>query len=220
MPLVYLVRHGETAWNRERRWQGRRDLPLTRLGEAQARAVGRRLATLEGPTVLYASPLARAWQTAVLVGRACALEPQPLEALQEVDVGSWEGITAAEAADRYPEGHGRWLAGGTGWTDGETYAAMAERVVTGLGEVAERHPAASERVVIVTHGGPIRAIACHAVGLTSEGRRLFANGPNGSITVVDVQPERWVVVAYNDAGHVDHLVPPERTTASLEPGTE
>src|SRR3954464_3037594 len=78
MPLIYLVRHGETAWNREHRWQGQRDIPLTVLGEAQARAAGRRLAHMDPPpAALYASPLIRAWQTAVLIGTACGPEPLP-----------------------------------------------------------------------------------------------------------------------------------------------
>src|SRR3954468_20419887 len=137
MPPLYLVRHGETAWNRERRWQGRRDLPLTRLGEAQARSAGQRLAALERPTVLYASPLRRAWQTALIVGRACRLDPQRLDAVQEVDVGSWEGLTAHDAAEQHPDGHARWLVGGTGWTDGESYAEMSDRVAGAVLDLAE-----------------------------------------------------------------------------------
>src|SRR3954468_24100564 len=94
MPLLYLVRHGETAWNRERRWQGLHPLPLTPVGEAQARAAGRRIAGLLRPDALYSSPLPRAWQTALLIGAACGLEPVAEPDVQEVDVGSWQGITA------------------------------------------------------------------------------------------------------------------------------
>jgi 2,3-bisphosphoglycerate-dependent phosphoglycerate mutase len=220
MPLIYLVRHGETAWNREHRWQGRRDVPLTPLGEAQARAAGRRLAHMDTPAVaLYASPLARAWQTAVLIGKACKLEPIPLLEMQEVDVGSWEGYTAEVAAERDPEGFARWQNGGTGWTDGETYAQMSERVCRALRGVAQLHPTRSERVLVVAHGGPIRAIVTAAALLPAEGRARFANGPNGAITVVDAQPDRWVVVSYNDAGHVDMLTP-EAAEEALQPSTE
>jgi 2,3-bisphosphoglycerate-dependent phosphoglycerate mutase len=220
VPLIYLVRHGETAWNRDHRWQGQRDLPLTPLGEAQARATGRRLAHMDEPAVaLYASPLTRAWQTALLIGRACGLDPVVVPDIQEVDVGSWEGFTADIAAERDPEGFARWQDGGTGWSDGETYAEMSERVCAALRDLAGRHPRRSERVLVVAHGGPIRAIVTATAGLPPEGRRLFANGPNGGITVIDARPERWVVVSYNDGGHVDGLAP-EAADAALEPDPE
>lgn len=206
MPQLYLVRHGETAWNRERRWQGRHGIPLTPLGEAQARAAGRRLAGLMRPAALYASPLPRAWQTALLIGDSCGLEPREEPDLQEVDVGSWQGMTADEAAQRFPAGHARWLAGDTGWEDGETYSAMAERACRAVERLAAAH-GEGDRIVAVTHGGPIRAIVTHAAGLAADGRRFFANGPNGSISVIDVQPRRWVVLSYNDSGHVEHLTP-------------
>jgi broad specificity phosphatase PhoE len=97
---------------------------------------------------------------------------------------------------------------------------MSRRVLEGLAAVASRHPDARERIAIVSHGGPIRAIACTAVGLPPDGRRLLANGPNGAITVVDVRPESWVLVAYNDSGHVDHLATIDRDSGALQPGTE
>jgi broad specificity phosphatase PhoE len=220
MPLIYLVRHGETAWNREHRWQGQRDVPLTALGEAQARAAGRRLAHLDPrPTTLYASPLIRAWRTAELIGEACRLEPIVLAAVQEVDVGSWEGLTAEEAAARDPEGVERWHSGGTGWTDGETYAEMSDRVCAAVRELVARHPGRSERILVVAHGGPIRAIVTAAALLPPEGRSHFANGPNGAITVIDAQPQRWVVVSYNNSGHVDGLTP-EVAEEALQPSTE
>jgi broad specificity phosphatase PhoE len=200
MPLLLLVRHGETAWNRARRWQGQHDLPLTALGEAQAVATARRL-MVEKPVALYSSDLIRARRTAEVIAAACGLDLQPDPGLREVDVGSWVGLTSDEAAERFPDGHARWVAGGTGWDDGETYPAMAERVVAAISTIASRH-AAADRVVIVTHGGPIRAAAAHAVALQGDGRRRLAAGPNASLTTIDVQDDGWRLVAYNDAGHI------------------
>jgi broad specificity phosphatase PhoE len=206
MPLLLLVRHGETAWNRDRRWQGQHDLPLTAIGEAQAVATARRL-MVEKPVALYSSDLIRARRTAEVIAKACRLDVQLDAGVREVDVGSWVGLTSDQAADRFPDGHARWVAGGTGWDDGETYPAMAERVVAAISSITSRHGAA-DRVVIVTHGGPIRAAAAHAVALEGDGRRRLAAGPNASLTTIDVQDDGWRLVAYNDAGHIATISEP------------
>jgi broad specificity phosphatase PhoE len=200
MPLLLLVRHGETAWNRARRWQGQHDLPLTAVGEAQAVATARRL-MVERPVALYSSDLIRARRTADVIAEACGLELELDPGVREVDVGSWVGLTSDEAAARFPDGHARWVGGGTGWDDGETYPAMAERVVAAISLIATRY-GATDRVVIVTHGGPIRAAAAHAVALVGDGRRRLSAGPNASLTTIDVQDDGWRLVAYNDSGHI------------------
>src|SRR3954467_10540602 len=93
MPLLLLVRHGETAWNRTRRWQGQHDLPLTAVGDAQAVATARRL-MVEKPVALYSSDLIRARRRPEVIGEACRLEPKLDAGLREVDVGSWVGLTS------------------------------------------------------------------------------------------------------------------------------
>ena len=81
------------------------------------------------------------------------LEMELVEGLQEVDVGSWSGLTRSEVEERFPSGYRRWLEFGHGWDDGETYQALGERVLASVHLIAERHP--GQRVLAVTHGGPI-----------------------------------------------------------------
>ena len=189
MPLIYLVRHGETAWNREHRWQGQRDVPLTALGEAQARAAGRRLAHLDPrPTTLYASPLIRAWRTAELIGEACRLEPIVVPAMQEVDVGSWEGLTRPEVEARFPQQLARWLDYDQGWQDGESYDEMGQRVVSALLGLAAAH--LGEQILAVTHGGPIRAAFAYADGTShADARRLGPRISNAFVAKFAVEDE-------------------------------
>ena len=115
MTLLYLVRHGETDWNREGRWQGHYDRPLSAAGCAQAAAAARRLAR-ERISQIHASDLKRAAETAHIIGETNGLDVRLNRALREVDVGSWAGLTHAEAKERFPEGYARRRAGGTGWT--------------------------------------------------------------------------------------------------------
>ena len=152
MATIVLVRHGETDWNLERRWQGHADPELNDTGRAQAEAVARSLAA-KPFDALYSSDLVRARETAEIIGRELGL-PIRLDArMREVDVGEWSGLTMPEIEQRYPEGLRRRREGGTGWEHGESYSAMGDRVVAALRAIAEAHPGG--RVLVVTHGGPM-----------------------------------------------------------------
>ena len=94
--LLFLARHGETDWNREGRFQGHADPPLNGTGRAQAAQLAAGLADVELSAV-YSSPLRRALETARVVAAAHELEAVALDALREVDVGSWQGLTRADA---------------------------------------------------------------------------------------------------------------------------
>ena len=155
MTTLLLARHGETDWNRAHRWQGHADRPLTDRGRAQAGALAERLADIALDAV-YSSDLRRARETAQAVARAHGLDVVELPELREVNVGSWQGLTRDEAETRFPHGFRRWFAGGTGWEDGETYAEMSARVLAAVVRIATDHRGG--RVLIVSHGGPIRAI--------------------------------------------------------------
>ena len=159
---LLLARHGETDWNSERRWQGHADRPLNDAGLAQARELADFLA--DAPiAAIYSSDLARARQTAEVVAAARALPLELDTGLREVDVGEWSGLSIEEAEQKYPEGFRRWQDGLHGWDEGESYEQMRERVVAAVLAIAERHP--GETILIVTHGGSIRACRASADGL-------------------------------------------------------
>jgi broad specificity phosphatase PhoE len=167
---ILLARHGETDWNRDNRFQGHADPPLNRTGRAQAVDLSVALMAEELAAV-YSSPLRRALETAEVVAASHGLEPVPVDDLREVDVGSWSGLTRAEIEERFPAQFARWLDYGQGWEDGETYEEMGRRAVDALLRLAAAHD--GERVLAVTHGGPIRAAFAFADGTThAEARRL------------------------------------------------
>lgn len=164
-----MVRHGETDWNRENRFQGHADTSLNDTGRAQARVLALDLEE-SSFAAIYSSPLLRAHETALILAERAELSVERTEALMEVDVGSWSGLTREEVEARFPNGFRRWLEYGHGWDDGESYEELGARVVSGLLEIAEAHP--HRTVLAVTHGGPIRSSLAAAEGVSfDEARR-------------------------------------------------
>ena len=186
MTTVWLARHGESDWNAAKRFQGRSDRPLTPLGRRQAEALASALASSSSLSAIYTSPLRRALETAAVVGEQVGLEPVPDDDLREVDVGSWTGLSRAEVEARYPDAFERWLDGGEGWDDGESYAEMSARVLAALVRISGSHP--GDELLVVSHGGPIRAIQAAAAGMDVHAyRKLRRVEPNAGLSRVAVE---------------------------------
>lgn len=160
MTRILLARHGETDWNRLGRWQGHADPPLNDAGRAQAAQLAERLAG-DGIAAIYSSDLTRASQTARVVADRLGLDVVEDRGLREIDVGAWSGLTRAEVEQRFPEGYARWLGGEIGH-DGETRDELTLRVVGAVERIAAAHPEGT--ILVVTHGGAIRALRRHAAG--------------------------------------------------------
>jgi probable phosphoglycerate mutase len=180
---ILLARHGETDWNSERRWQGHADQPLNDVGRAQARELADTLAD-RSIDVIYSSDLARAHDTALIVADRLGLPVEVDRGLREVDVGDWSGRVHTEIEGLDPEGYRRWQEGGKGWSGGESYEEMGERVVAAVLRLAARHP--GQTVLIVTHGGSIRACRATAAGLDYAASRVQAIGTMANCEVAEL----------------------------------
>ncbi|WP_330214184.1 histidine phosphatase family protein, partial [Pseudomonas sp. Z18(2022)] len=153
---LYVVRHGETDANAEGRYQGSLDIDLNERGVLQARELRARLPSQIDAVVV--SPLRRAQQTAAIVFADDGLELHTLDAFRERSVGVFEGLTQAEAAQRYPD---LWAQNITRqWelapTDGESVSQFVERIRKGLNELLVNH--GQQVVVLVAHGVVAKAI--------------------------------------------------------------
>lgn len=163
-PDLLILRHGETAWNAEGRWQGALDSPLTPLGEAQARAMAAMLADLgvtSGTHDLGTSPQGRALSTAEAVAAATGLTPVPDDRLREIGVGLWAGLSRAEIDARWPppDPDEHFLDRYARAPEGEGFAALRHRCTAFLADL--RRP-----TVIVTHGITSRVLRTIATGRT------------------------------------------------------
>jgi len=162
---ILLVRHGETEWNRERRYQGWSDSPLTERGVAQAQALGRALANLAdaASAPMIASPIGRARRTAEIIhSHLPSTSPVQFdERLREISLGSWEGLDRTELSERMPgifdgEGYYEWY---FHTPDGETYETFRDRIADWL------HSAGDEAMIVVTHGIVMRVLRGLYAGL-------------------------------------------------------
>jgi probable phosphoglycerate mutase len=184
---IYLVRHGETEWNRIRRYQGWSDSPLTDQGRAQAQAIGRFLCTLpEAQSAdLVASPIGRARHTAEII-RECLGRSEPLrfdDRLRELSFGSWDGLMRADIAALMPgafdeERREEWY---FATPDGETYEVFAGRVGAWLAEAQM----SDQPLIVVTHGVVTRIL-----------RGLYAGLPRAAAMRLPVPQDRIFRLAH------------------------
>jgi probable phosphoglycerate mutase len=181
--VILLARHGETDWNSERRWQGHADRPLNDVGREQARELADTLAG-RAIDVVYSSDLVRAHETAEIVAGRLGLPVEVDAGLREVDVGDWAGRLLTEIETEDPEGFQRWQQGRKAWNGGESYEEMGERVVAAVLRLAARHH--RQTVLIVTHGGSIRACRATAAGLDYAASRVAAIGSMANCEVAEL----------------------------------
>jgi broad specificity phosphatase PhoE len=180
-----LVRHGETDWNRERRFQGHADQPLNDTGRAQAHELANELAG-EHVDGIYSSDLRRAYETAEIIAARLGVPVIADSALREVDCGEWQGLTWEEIDERFPDGRRKWDERGHGWEDGETFEELAERVVAALKRVAAEQP--GRRFVVVGHGGLVRSVRAFVEG-RSVAESRSASTPIANCEVFRVRAE-------------------------------
>jgi glucosyl-3-phosphoglycerate phosphatase len=194
MARLHLLRHGETDWNAEGRWQGHSDRALTGAGVAQAAAIAPAVAALR-PVAIHSPDLARARETAAPTATLCELPVVVDVALREIDTGSWTGRRRTEILAAEPGAVGRHEAGEVAWEGGETFAELQDRVVDALERIGGEY-GSQEVIAVFVHGGVIRAAVAHAAGGDwRDARRGVAPLTHGSLTIVDVPG--WRLECFN-----------------------
>jgi len=202
---LFVVRHGETAWSRERRFAGSRDVALEPEGLRQCEAVARALAS-EVVAAVYASPLERARASAEVIAKPHRLPVEIDPAFGEMAFGEWEGLTREEVAARFPAAYEEWrhaphlvrIAGG------ETLSQVAERARGAVQALAASHT--GETIVLVTHAIVTRLIVLDALGLGPE-RLWTVDATPAGITEIEYEPGWATVHRMNTLAHLEAAAP-------------
>jgi uncharacterized phosphatase len=188
---INLIRHGQTDWNAENRYQGSSDVPLNGTGRQQAHLLGESMRG-ESWDVIYSSPSVRALDTAKAVAAAIGVDAGAIitdHDFMERGYGEAEGLTGPEREAKWPEGD---------WPGLEQWEDAAARSIKALRRVVEAHP--GERILVVCHGGIINAIlATLSDGEVGTGKTVI---DNTSRTTIDVDGDAWTIGEINN---VDHL---------------
>lgn len=215
MTEFLLIRHGETEWNKQLRFQGQIDVPLNAIGLEQARRLRQRIEQhLPGwtrdqcvPVRVVASDLRRAVQTAEPLAHALDLAVDPQPGLREQSFGVFEGLQVRDIQARYPEHWQRWLAFDADHAvpEAESTRHFHQRVMRALGELAERFD--GEHVIVVTHGGVLDMIWRQATGHGLHGPRV-CDIPNSGVNQLRAGPQGMAILTWADTAHL-HDMPPQ-----------
>lgn len=196
---LILARHGEADWNREQRWQGQADRPLTPRGRQQARELGRSLAGFTIDAV-YASDLVRAYETAKLAVGGRGLPVGSLPALRERGIGPWEGLEDGEIPARFPREYRAFLDGASAGPWGaESFESLVSRVEAAIHWIAVRHGTGT--ALVVAHSGPLAVIHAAATGvdfLTAQ--RSIPQAEYCAPSFLTAEGHRWELVDSRPSG--------------------
>jgi broad specificity phosphatase PhoE len=201
MTTIILVRHGQTAWNREERFRGQADIPLNDIGIEQARKTAERIQKNFKPSAVYSSPLGRAMKTAEIIAEIMGIRAIQHKDLLDIDYGKLKGLNREEAHSIWPEVMHQWLANPdqVHFPDGESLDAVKKRAENFLAFISSKHP--GETVVAVGHTVINRVMLLKILSL--ENNHMWdLEQDNCAINLLEQRENRWRVISMNETGHL------------------
>ena len=203
MTRFILVRHGETIWNHEGRYQGQIDTPLSPVGLKQGKLVAEALKNVPIHAV-YASPLSRSYDTAVMCANFHGLEVAKDDRLLEINHGKWEGLYATEIEALYPDLLQRWRTTvvDVQMPDGESIEEVRKRAMEAFKELAEKHQ--GQTVLVVAHDAVNKAVLCDILEI-EQSHFWQMKQDNTCINVFEFDHDKWRLVLMNSTVHLGFL---------------
>ncbi len=200
MTRVIFVRHGQTSWNQEGKYQGHSDISLNERGIRQGNLVAKRLAK-EKISAIYSSDLLRAQQTAEAIAKYHGLSVMTKPDFREINFGIWEGLTYQEIMADWSEILTAMYSkpGEIGPPQGESFQVVKQRVTHALQECVKKHQ--EQTIVLVSHGGTMRVLLCAALGIGLD-KMWSMRQDSSAINIIEYIDNRAVVALVNDTWHV------------------
>ena len=200
--VLILIRHGETIWNTQLRMQGSLDSDLTLKGESQIKALGEWMKEVPFD-YLYCSDSGRARKTAEAISKYTGHTLNFDKRLQEKNLGIFEGLTSEEAREQYPETFKLFKTAGANYEidQGESTQQLLDRALEVIEEIRIRHP--QKVVVAVTHGGVVRVLMKHVLGIPLDAPTQFLIGNTGIFRLV--WREKWLVAEMGAEPHLEKV---------------
>ena len=197
---IILIRHGETEWNSQKRMQGHSNSDLSEVGREQIQALGELMKNVSFDHI-YSSDSLRARQTAEAITQYSGHTLQFDQRIREKNLGVFEGLTSTEAKERHPEIYRLFKTAGANYVidEGESTQQLLERALEFIEEIRLRHP--QERVVMVTHGGVVRVLMKHALGLSIDAPTRFIIKNTGIFGLI--WNENWLVTQMGGVSHLE-----------------
>ena len=195
---LYLLRHGETAWNSAGKYQGQLDIPLNDRGREQALLTSRWMVR-RSLDAIYASDLCRALESAAPIAAACGLKVVPMEGLRERHMGAYQGLSFEEIREKFPETRRKDFRTFGKIPSGEDAEQFLDRVDRTIATLVANHD--DGRILVVTHGGFVYYYIRHLLGLpvTTD---LHVKVANASVHIFDRRESGWTI---NALGITEHL---------------
>jgi len=200
---IYLVRHGQTAWNKEEVFRGRTDIPLDETGFKEAELAAEYFRPIHLQAV-YSSPLSRAWQTAQKIAQFHALEAQPLDGIIDMSFGAWEGHSLREVEEKDGVRYQQWrdephlvnLPGG------ETLEEVRVRAMAALDKVVHQH--LEQTLVLVSHRVVNKVLICGILGLDNSHFWQITQDTT-AINLIQYRKGNYVLSLLNETCHLKGL---------------
>ncbi len=213
MVRIILVRHGETSWNKQGKFQGRLDIELNEIGRDQVRRLAKALGDIH-LDVIYSSPLKRSQETAAMIADYHSLEVIKADEFNEIDHGAWEGMQLEAVIDDHGELYDTWInrPHKAKMPGGEDLENIRERVVRKLTEILDLTPDGNV-VLIAGHDATNKVLLCFALGLDSSHFWQFKQG-NASISVLEFEKGMFKLTLMNDTCHLGGVLD-ETTNGAL-----
>jgi broad specificity phosphatase PhoE len=206
MTKVYLVRHGQTAWNLEEVFRGRMDIPLDETGKNEVHLAGEALKD-ETIHAIYSSPLSRSMETAENIAKFQNIEVTPLEAIIDISYGDWEGVSLDQVRKKYPDLYDLWLKEPhkVSFPNGESLEEVRTRTVGAINKLLEKHK--NENIALVAHRVPNKVICCSLLGIENNNFWRIQQD-TASTNLFTYKNNQWIISYLNDTSYLKVLGKP------------